>query len=564
MELRSRTGSCSGNSNSTSSSSRRISLGEHIRLSIRRSLSFTRTQPTSSSGCCETSTLSGSPHHINNINIMASPGRRAFDFGNTAHSYQHLRGANGRFGGAGDRRGVRIKSIMIGLVSCLVLWLMATKSSSASASASASALRGHKGRKNSKRRYSKLLRSVGRMPPTSLSGKEWDAINNELDRMDLGEVLGWGVDTFGNRLVDVTSFGYSGMVVLHKMGEAGLLGQIPVVTIDTLHLFDETYNFIDQVRNEMSITTFSRYAPKDYDQRAGFDEAYGADLWKTEPDRYNYLSKVEPTMRALDELDAAAWITGRRRDQGGERTEIRILEVDKSDKSRYKFNPLANWSYEEIWAYMHDNNVPYNPLHDRGYKSVGDYMTTAPVDQGAGERSGRFVGLGRTECGIHSTRKKIKRMRQEAEKAGRDFEGMASLPCPGCDYEISPETFDDIVFGGGSSSKEYEFLLLEFYSPLCGGCQEFAPKFKKIIAAIKQKATPGQIKTGRYDITEHDVPKSGADRGISIEATPDLYLVKKSAAANSNPTIIHYDGEHEVEPILQWISKETGVQVEIR
>ena len=488
---------------------------------------------------------------------MASPGRRAFDFGNTAHSYQHLRGANGRIGG-GDRRGVRIKSLVLGLLSCLVLWLLATKSSSPSASASVSALLrgGRKGHKNSKR-YSKLLRSVGQMAPTSLSSKELDTINNDLDQMDLGEVLEWGVNTFGNRLVDVTSFGYSGMVVLHKMKELSLLERIPVVTIDTLHLFEETYNFIDQVRKEMSISTFVRYAPKDYDQRAGFDEEYGVDLWKTEPDRYNYLSKVEPTMRALDELDASAWITGRRRDQGGERTEIRTLEIDKSDKSRYKFNPLATWSYEEIWAYIHDNNVPYNPLHDRGYKSVGDYMTTAPVDQGAAERSGRFVGLGRTECGIHSTRKKIKRMRQEAEKAGRDFEGMASLPCPGCDYEISPETFDDVVFGG--SSKEYEFLMLEFYSPLCGGCQEFAPKFKKIIAVINQKAT-GQIKTGRYDITEHDVPKSGADQGISIEATPDLYLVKKSAT-KSTPTILHFDGEHEVEPILQWISKETGLEL---
>lgn len=180
-------------------------------------------------------------------------------------------------------------------------------------------------------------------------------------------------------------------------------------------------------------------------------------------------------------------------------------------------------------------------------------MTTAPVDQGASERSGRFVGLGRTECGIHSTRKKIKRMRQEAEKAGRGFEGIASLPCPGCDYEISPERFDEVVL----SSKEYQFLLLEFYSPLCGGCQEFSPKFNRIVTAINQVAT-GRIKTGRYDITEHDVPKSGADQGISIEATPALYLVK---AKRPSPTIIHFDGEHEVEPILQWISKEVGVDI---
>ena len=446
----------------------------------------------------------------------------------------------------------------MGLVSCFAFWLVTKASSSSSASASASALLRGRSNKNSKR-YSKLLRSVGDMAPTSLTTTELQTINDELGRMDLGQVLEWGADTFLNRLVDVTSFGYSGMVILHKMRELDLLERIPVVTIDTLHLFDETYSFIEQVRTQLSISTFVRYAPKDFDQRAGFDEAYGADLWKSEPDRYNYLSKVEPTMRSLDELDAAAWITGRRKDQGGERSDMSILEVDKSDQSRYKVNPLANWSFEEIWAYIYANEVPYNPLHDRGYKSVGDYMTTAPVDQGAAERSGRFVGLGKTECGIHSTRKKIKRMRENAEKAGRDFEGTTSLPCPGCDYEISPETFDEVVFGNGR--EKYDFLLLEFYSPLCGGCQEFAPKFKKIVKAIDQRGG-GRIKTGRFDITEHDVPKSGADQGIIIEATPSLYLVK-SGVAKSGSTIVRYgeDGEHEVEPILLWLTKETGVEV---
>ena len=454
-----------------------------------------------------------------------------------------------------------MRTIVVGLVSCFaLLWLGAKASSSSPASALLRGGIGKNGRsgRNSKR-YSKLLRSVGDMPPTSLTTTELQTINDELDRMDLGQVLEWAVSTFGNRLVDVTSFGYSGMVTLHKMRKLELLETIPVVTIDTLHLFDETYSFIEQVRKQLSISTFVRYAPKDYDQRAGFDEAYGADLWKSEPDRYNYLSKVEPTMRSLDELNAAAWITGRRRDQGGERSAMAILEVDKSDQSRYKVNPLANWSFEEIWAYIDTNEVPYNPLHDRGYKSVGDYMTTAPVDQGAVERSGRFVGLGKTECGIHSTRKKIKRMREEAEEVGRDFEGTTSLPCPGCDYEISPETFDEVVFGNGREN--YDFLLLEFYSPLCGGCQEFAPKFKRIAKTINQRGG-GRIKTGRFDITEHDVPKSGADQGITIEATPALYLVK-SDVAKSGSTIVRYggDGEHEVEPILLWLTKETGVDV---
>eukprot|EP01084_Bolivina_argentea_P196479 336798_1 len=176
-------------------------------------------------------------------------------------------------------------------------------------------------------------------------------------------------------------------------------------------------------------------------------------------------------------------------------------------------------------------------------------MTTGPIEKGAPERSGRFVKLGHTECGIHSTRKKIKRMREEAEAAGRDFDGMMSLPCPGCTYEITPATFDDIVFDG----KNDKMLLLEFYSPLCGGCQEFTPKLKEIINALT--AVKDRIEIGRYDITDHDVPPSGQQKGLNLEATPDLYLIKQRDPL----TIVHYDGEHEVQPIIQWISEQMNI-----
>ena len=406
--------------------------------------------------------------------------------------------------------------------------------------------------RGSGRRFSPVLKSI--RGKSKLSSSDLSSINAELSKMELDDVLQWAYETFGSRLVDVTSFGYSGMVIMHTLNQLGLLKEIPVVTIDTLHLFPETYEFIDTVRDRYyNIKHFHKYTPQDYPERAGFDNAYGVDLWKAEPDRYNYLAKVEPTMRALDELDAAVWITGRRRDQGGERSELQILEVDSSDKTRYKLNPLANWSHEDIWVFIHDHGVPYNPLHDKGYASVGDYMTTAPVEKGAAERSGRFVGLGRTECGIHATRKKIKRMRQEAEKAGRDFEGTMSLPCPGCDYDITPDTFDKIVLHGSNSGNK--MLLIEFYSPLCGGCQEFAPKLKSIVK--KLSGVRDRIEVGRYDITDHDVPKSGLDEGIEIAATPDLYLVKQRDPLK----ILHYDGEHEVEPVLQWISQKTGLAV---
>mmetsp|Transcript_19491 Transcript_19491/g.43367 ORF Transcript_19491/g.43367 Transcript_19491/m.43367 type:complete len:539 (+) Transcript_19491:105-1721(+) len=523
------------------------SFGEHIRVTIRRSLSFT-------SRSSSTGTSSGGGSGGGNVMTMSNAVRDVILRCNLCirRSFCHHGGRSKHFA-------------PMMLLSCLVVLIIMARNlgprpSSTVIRSGGLLLRGGRSGYTS----SPMQQLVEGIKSSKLPSADLSSINAELSKMELDDVLLWAYEIYGNRLVDVTSFGYSGMVILHELNQLGLLKEVPVVTVDTLHLFPETYAFIDTVKERhYNMQHFHKYTPRDYPDRAGFDGAYGVDLWKEEPDRYNYLAKVEPTMRALGELDAAVWITGRRRDQGGERSEVQILEVDSSDKSRYKLNPLANWSHEDIWGFIHDHGIPYNPLHDRGYTSVGDYMTTAPVEKGAAERSGRFVGLGRTECGIHATRKKIKRMRQEAEKAGRDFEGTMSLPCPGCDFDVTPSTFDDIVLHGGSSNNNdddvdgYRMLLLEFYSPLCGGCQEFAPKFKKIIKALAEAGVKNKIDVARYDITDHDVPNSGMDAGIEILATPDLYLVKRGDPVK----IVHYDGEHEVEPVIQWLSQKAGLSV---
>jgi len=243
-------------------------------------------------------------------------------------------------------------------------------------------------------------------------------LNKLLSRMNADDILLWAHKHFQKSLVDVTSFGPSGLVILHKLQQLGLLENTPVVTIDTLHLFPDTYKFVEELNHTDMLkgVAVQVYRPKGYSTRKDFDEAFGADLWKTDPDKYAYLSKVEPTLRALDETHAIAWLTGRRRSQGGERTQLQVLEVDTSNTDtllpRYKVNPLAYWPYDEVWKYIRKNHIPYNKLHDEGYKSIGDYMSTAPVDPKSAERSGRFVGLGTSECGIHATRAKIQRMKE--------------------------------------------------------------------------------------------------------------------------------------------------------
>jgi len=130
---------------------------------------------------------------------------------------------------------------------------------------------------------------------------------------------------------------------------------------------------------------------------------------------------LEPMQQKLEEWDAVMWITGRRRSQGGERGKLDVLEFEPypqgsdmssaansspfhSSKGRWKLNPLAYWSYDQVWSYIRNNDVPYNPLYDQGYTSIGDEMTTSKPDNAdEGERSGRFAGFGESnkECGLH-------------------------------------------------------------------------------------------------------------------------------------------------------------------
>jgi phosphoadenosine phosphosulfate reductase len=131
------------------------------------------------------------------------------------------------------------------------------------------------------------------------------------------------------------------------------------------------------------------------------------------PDKYEDLTKVEPTMSALNETHAATWITGCRRSQGGERTNLSILEIDSFTDSvdhhppTYKLNPLAYWTHADVRNYIKKHKLPYNKLHDEGYMSVGDVVNTKPVNEDTSERSGRCVGLSRGESGMYALRTKI-------------------------------------------------------------------------------------------------------------------------------------------------------------
>lgn len=222
---------------------------------------------------------------------------------------------------------------------------------------------------------------------------DFTALNHTFERQPLNQFLTWSLMTFGDRVAQVTSFGPTGMVLLDHL--ARLSPGIKVITIDTDFLFEETYALREQVQRRYPIQLDIR---KPALTPTGQAERYGPALWQREPDRCCYLRKVVPLQAALSNLDA--WFTGLRRDQSPTRASLPLISWD-SQYDMVKLNPLAGWSRGQVWQYLLDHRIPYNPLHDRGYASIGCTHCTRRTPTGADERAGRWVNTAKIECGIH-------------------------------------------------------------------------------------------------------------------------------------------------------------------
>lgn len=219
--------------------------------------------------------------------------------------------------------------------------------------------------------------------------------NKELEGAHPDQILKWAREHFGSKLVLGTGFGPSGMFLIHRIYQQEL--DIQIFYLDTHLLFDETYALRDKLedRYNISITRVSTDLSLE-DQ----GHQYGEELWKTDPNRCCYLRKVLPLKNFLS--DKEAWITGVRRSQSETRQKTQVVEWDPEHEV-VKINPLASWTGEEVWDYIHINELPYNPMHDEGYPSIGCIPCTVPVDTNDDERAGRWQGLSKTECGIHVT-----------------------------------------------------------------------------------------------------------------------------------------------------------------
>jgi phosphoadenosine phosphosulfate reductase len=225
-------------------------------------------------------------------------------------------------------------------------------------------------------------------------------LNQQFESAHPKSILMWCLENIPQGLAQSTAFGAGGTVLMDLLyQDLSPFPPIPVVFLDTLHHFPETLALADRAGDRYSLD-LRTYQPQGFQSRQAFADHYGDALWERDLHQYHQITKVEPLQRALQELGVTAWITGRRRDQSATRTEMSIFEWDA--QGRLKINPLAAWTYKDIWRYVVENQVLYNPLYDQGYASIGDQPLTTRVQEGEQERAGRWRGTDRLECGMHA------------------------------------------------------------------------------------------------------------------------------------------------------------------
>jgi len=220
-------------------------------------------------------------------------------------------------------------------------------------------------------------------------------INEAAERFEnapVEELLAFAVDTFPN-IVLACSFGAEDVALVHMLQK--VRPGTDIFYLDTDFHFKETYETRDALAAKYNVN-FVQVKPKLTPEEQAAQ--HGEELWKSDPNKCCNIRKVDPLTDILGKYEA--WITGIRRDQAPTRANAKKVEYDVKF-GLVKFNPLASWTSEDVWQYIRDNDVPYNPLHDRNYPSIGCEHCTRPVAPGEDPRAGRWAGSEKTECGLH-------------------------------------------------------------------------------------------------------------------------------------------------------------------
>jgi phosphoadenosine phosphosulfate reductase len=214
----------------------------------------------------------------------------------------------------------------------------------------------------------------------------------DVETMSAEDVLVWAYEQFGDRMCLTCSWQRQSSALVHMVSELGI--EIPVVELDTQLFFKETYETRERLVERYGLKLERPYVRSLAEQAL----TEGPNLWERDPDRCCHIRKVEPLERALTAYEA--WISGVRREQA--LTRAGAQKVEWSERyGIWKVQPLVDWDAKRVEAYIHVNEIPYNPLHDTGFPSIGCIPCTRPVRTGEDERAGRWDGSDKIECGIH-------------------------------------------------------------------------------------------------------------------------------------------------------------------
>lgn len=257
--------------------------------------------------------------------------------------------------------------------------------------------------------------STASLPDIYFTRPHLKFINQQLAKLEPQDVLKWCLTSLP-QLWQTSAFGLTGLAIMDMISKLdyAIKPNIELIFIDTLYHFTQTIELVDRVKSRYPDLQIHTYKPEGCETAQDFEAKHGERLWEQDEERYDALAKVEATNRAYKDLDVKAVLTGRRRSQGGKRGDLDIVEID--DSGLIKVNPLANWSFKQVQAYIKENDVPTNDLLDQGYRSVGDWHSTQPVTESEDERAGRWKGRQKTECGIHNKRSRYAQFLQEQEE----------------------------------------------------------------------------------------------------------------------------------------------------
>lgn len=233
------------------------------------------------------------------------------------------------------------------------------------------------------------------LTPTPEFLEELAVRSQELESATPEEIIRWAAQRYGDKLTMATAFGPEGCVILSMLAE--IAPQTYVFNLDTGYQYLETLDLRDRIAEKYGIHVDMLKPELSVPE---YEAKHGGPLYRTNPNQCCFDRKIKVLYRGVEGREA--WMSGIRRDQSPDRARAPIVGWDKKF-SLVKISPLANWTKKDVWNRIMKAGVPYNPLHDQGYPSIGCFpCTQKAIDGDPDERSGRWVGFNKTECGLHS------------------------------------------------------------------------------------------------------------------------------------------------------------------